>query len=585
MLWLTAEAIRDGGTPRRALGLGLAAGTLAGLALGAWVASLLHVIPVQLVLGWLLFRAGRRPVPALVPFGLAFHLAALLVVLPAAAASPWNARSPWDVVDLSWFHPVFLAAGALVIAPRALVRDGAAARAYPWVAAGGIVAVALALFATGVGPGAGIREGFAWMGREDEFMGAVWESRGLFGAGAAFDPAATLGLGLFLLPFAGAAAAWRAFRHDRFELLPWVVAALLLAAQAARQVRFAEALVLPMGVLIGWSVGALWRSRRGQSRKNPLLRWPSPARGAFVVALLCLAHYPTVAGTVRALERSADAPGQPERPGALAVREACDWIRTATTAGDWSVLASWTWGHAIEWGAGRPSVATNFGTFVGEDAFRDPSRFFLAEEAGDAEAILRERRSRFVLVTTYLPNQVRQMIRSVAPERAARWIEPGESLRLRFGWYRTMGARLLHDGGLLQPDGSLGSSVDFVRLVYATALTEQRMRPERGPVGLVWEWVPGATLEAEIAPGDTLDVALAVRYPRSGTALEWRRSAVAGEDGVARVRVPYSTEGPNGEGMPAGPARWRVRGSTSGGGEVAIPERAVRERGVLRLAR
>jgi hypothetical protein len=99
-------------------------------------------------------------------------------------------------------------------------------------------------------------------------------------------------------------------------------------------------------------------------------------------------------------------------------------------------------------------------------------------------------------------------------------------------------------------------------------------------MGMIWERVPGALVEAQGAPGDTLELALAVRYRVGRYELNWTGSAVADAGGIARVRVPYATEGPNGDGSAAGPAGWRFAGAE---GRIRIPPRAVLERGLIRL--
>ncbi|MCA9751501.1 MAG: hypothetical protein KC591_04870 [Gemmatimonadetes bacterium] len=578
VLWLTSEALRADRSRGQVLALGAAAGALAGVALGSWVASLLTVILVQLTLAWLLVRAPRISAPALVPFGLTFHVAAIVALLPAAATSPWNVAQPWSVVNLSWFHVVFLSLGAAVFLPPTFLRAPAFTRAYPWLVAAGLVVVGGALVATGIGPGRGIREGFAWLGREDAFMGAVWESRGLLGSG--FDPIQILGAESLLLPFAWFALARRAFaRRPDDSLLPWAIAVPLLAAQAIRQTRFAGALVLPMSVVIGWAVVAAWRSDFGRRHLGAGIR-RAPAVALAAVALLAVgfAHAESVRRTFAGLSRDPAAPGQPEQSGALAVREMTDWLRNVP--GESAVLAAWTFGHAIEWGADRPSIATNFGTYVGADGFRAPAEFFLAEDVAVAESLLTARDAEFVMLTTYLPNQVRHLVRAAAPGQEARWIEPGAGTRLKYDWYRTFGARLLFDGRVLGADGSLGPAADFLRLVYCTERTEQRMRPAPTPVGFLWQRVPGAILSAGASPGDTLRVSVEVRYPRARYAHVFESFGVAGEDSVASVRVPYATESPNGDGVAAGPARWTIAGAS---GEVTIPEAAVTRRGALRV--
>lgn len=592
-LLLLARALRPAaladarGSARR----GVVLGALAGTALGAWVASVLFLLPLQAALGWMVVRHARRPQPGLPALGAAFHLAALAAVLPAVLESPWTAEQPWSVVNLAWFHPLWLAAGAAIFVPLLRMRPGPALRAWPWTVLVALAGVAALLFALDAGPAAGIREGFAWMRREDAFMGAVWESRGLFGAGAAFAPGEVLGHGWLLLPVAWAAMAYVAFRRDRFELLPLAVSCPVLFLQAARQVRFADLLAMPLAVVLAWGLVAAWRARplAGVRRR---VRALGPGGDALLgVALLAAAavdHAESVRRTRDALDRDARAPGQEEQPADLTARDLATWIRLSTPApADYGVLASWTWGHLVEWQADRPSLATNFGTFVGAEAFRDPARFFLAEDPAAAEELLARRGARYVMLTSWLPNQIEPLVRAADPGLRSRYVDPGAdpgNLALRFAWYGTTGARMLLDGRGLAPDGSWAESLDFVRAVHVSPQRDARfaMRPGGIPAGWVWEHVPGAALEVEGAPGDTLQVALHVRFDAARYELDWVRSARAGADGVARVRVPYATDAPNGDGAAAGAAAWRMGARE---GTVAVPARAVEDGGTVRIAR
>ncbi|MFN8177933.1 MAG: STT3 domain-containing protein [bacterium] len=590
MLLLMSRALRTDrlADPRGSALRGAWIGALAGVALGAWVASVLFIIPLQIALGYLVIRHSRRPIPGLPAFGLAFHAAALVTLLPAVIASPWKAAHPWMVVNLAWFHPVWLLAGALVFVPLLRLRPGPNLRAYPATVAAVLAFASLLLFALNVGPAAGLREGMTWLRRDDVFMGAVWESRGLFGAGAAFNPFEVLGFEILALPLAWIALALLALRRDRFELLPYVASLPLLAAQAARQVRFSDLLAMPMAVGVGWALVAAWGARPlGKLRKRvrALGRARDVLLAILLLGLVAADQASSVGRTKDALARDPRAPGQDEEPSELVVRDLCDWIRGHTpTPADYSVLASWTWGHVIEWSADRPTVSTNFGTFVGPEDFRDPSRFFLSEDAHEGEAILEKHRARYVIDESWLPNQLDPLIRAVDPSKRSRYIEPGgsDNLALRFEWYSTLGARLLFEGRALAADGSWSESVDFLRVVHATETRDPRyqMMREPPPAGWVWEHVPGALVEGRGAPGDTLAVELTVHYEPARWDLPWSRSAVCGVDGRARVRVPYATDGPNGDGVAEGPAHWRLGRRA---GEVTIPEQAVMNRGVIRL--
>jgi asparagine N-glycosylation enzyme membrane subunit Stt3 len=559
---------------------GAALGSLAGAALGSWIASLLYVAPLQLVLAWRALRHSRKPDPGVPALAFAFHAAALVVLLPATLSSPWKDAYPWMVVNLSWFHVAWLGVGAAVFAPLLLLGQGRALRYYPAAAALCIAALAGMLVATDAPPVTAIREGFSWMNREEDFMASVWESRGLLGEGAAFDPFGVLGAGIVVLPFAWAAMAWLAFRRDRFALLPWAVVAPPLAVEAARQVRFADALAMPLAVVVAWGLATAARTRFVRTRvPRSLTRSPVAAWTAAALAVILLQWTTAAATLTRAL--SGDK-GTPAHPSDVTMREMCEWLRRSSSPGD-AVLADWNQGHVIEWAADRPTVATNFGTYVGEDSFRDPSRFFLEEDAAAAERLLAVRRARYVVLTSWLPGTVRHMVRSAAPEREGRYLDPSraDEAKLRFEWFRTMGARLMVDGAVITSDRGPVGSLDFLRLVHVSPRRDPRPNPrgEPSPAGWIWEHVPGAVIEAAGAPGEELRVRMMVRFEAARYEMEWEGAARCDADGLARVRVPWATDAPNGDAQVHG-AAWSLGGH---GGPLVVPGGAVSAGSAVRI--
>ena len=99
-------------------------------------------------------------------------------------------------------------------------------------------------------------------------------------------------------------------------------------------------------------------------------------------------------------------------------------------------------------------------------------------------------------------------------------------------------------------------------------------------MGWIWEHVEGAVLEAQATTGLALEVQLEVTFPDSGLRLLYSDRAVAGADGVARLRVPYATDAPNGDGRVAPGAAWRVDGRS---GPLRIPEAAVQSGSIVTL--
>jgi asparagine N-glycosylation enzyme membrane subunit Stt3 len=563
LLTLSAAMLRDRlSTPRTALAWGASAGVMIGVLLGSWVGGMMTVVQVELVLAWLIVRQARDGRAGLASFGLALHLSAVLVLMPAVLASPWTEVEPWMVVNLSWFHLAFLALGGLVFVPLLFLGEGSRAlRGYPWVVAAALGALGMFFLFADVAVAHSIREGFDWASKTDSFMAGIRESRSLFAADADPGVSEELGFAFWLLPLAWAGGAWACFRRVRLELLPWVVSVPLLLLQAAQQARFAESLVLPMAVLLGWAAAQIFAAQgsSGLGRVGTLLRRPP----ALVTALLALVLVGLSHGssTLRSLENlTSKKTSIDETPATLAVRQAARWLdRNTSTPANWSVLANWSHGHAIEWAADRPTVATNFGSYVGVDSFSDPSRFFMSEDPTAAEALLERRRARFVLVTSELPDNLESMIALSEPDQRLRWVDTTQEGRVLPAWFQTMGARLMFGGEVFMQDTV--PNLDFLRLVYVSPILdpERQLRHAQdiSPAAWIWERVPGARIEAYTTPGTTLRIWFEIEFPRAQRLVKWRGLAVVGEDGHAEVRVPYATSGTTWEGR-VRRAHWRL---------------------------
>jgi hypothetical protein len=257
-------------------------------------------------------------------------------------------------------------------------------------------------------------------------------------------------------------------------------------------------------------------------------------------------------------------------------------------------MAVWSWGHVIEWAADRPTVATNFGSYVGADSFRDPCRFLMFEDPARAEDLLRERGAAWVLLTSDLPNYLNLLIDVAVPERRLRYTRASSDSGggIERPWFLTMGARLMFDGEVFfpggpQPEGALARPLDFLRLIHVSPLSdpERRLRSptDVSPAAWLWERVPGARVEAHGRPDDVLEARIKVRFAKARRAIEWVDRAPADSTGRASLRVPYATLAPNGDGwVPADGATWSM-GADSG--PLEISESAVLSGGVVRVGR
>lgn len=546
---------------------GAACGVCAGLLLGSWVASLLYVLVVQALCGWLLVRRARDELPGAAPFGLGFHAAALLVLLPAVLSSPWKQELPWIVINLSWFHAAWLGLGALAFVAPAIAGAGAlgpgtrAARVYPWAVVAGGAALAGLLWLVDAAPARGIAEGFAWVSRADSFMNSVRESAPLLGPRAPEGELfLALGYGVLAVPFVWAWAAWRAFARREDELLPWVLILPLVLVQALTQKRFSDSVMVPMAVLLAWAAA------------RPLARLPQGLAVPLGLIGALLLGLPSILKV-----RGAQDPALLENLGGLhdptlGERTAIEWIHgRPSIAGAEGVLAHWDRGHVIEWAADRPTVATNFGSYVGIDAYRDPARFFLETDPARAEDLLARRGIGHVFVPVTLPRYTASMA-GIAGEPLERYFLNGSARNPTETWRLSMLARLVNDG---LPLGGAGEPLDFLRLVHASTRVHpgfpSRATGRPRPAAFVWERVQGALVECAMDPGRPLTVTIELAFDGADCTLRWSRSAPAGPDGRAALRVPYSTEEPNGDARVTG-ATWQ-QGAAAG--ELRIPELAV----------
>ncbi len=559
--------------------LGSSAGLLAGLLLGSWVGGMMLLIQLELVLGWLLLRQSKDGRDGLGEFGLSFHVVAGLVLTPAVLASPWTDVQTWMVVNLSFFHLAFLTLGGAVFVPLFFIPRGARGlRIYPWIVAATLGALAAILLLSDLEVARAVREGFDWASRTNEFMAGIRESRSLFAADASPTASQTLGLGLWVLPIAWLGATWSCFRRGEIKLLPWVVCVPLLVLQTAQQARFAESLVLPMAVLLGWGAACLhgWKSLSPLGHLGTFLRGlPGLVVALAALLIVGLCNATSTMNSLERLSQGKPSPIEAEGPAKVAVIQMLNWLgKNSSATADDGVLATWGHGHAIEWRAQLPSVATNFGSYVGEEGFLFPAQFFMSEDPARARAMLADRGVRYVLVTSQLPDHLGSMIDMAAPEQRDRWVEPGEEGKIKRAWFETMGARLMFDGAVYLQDTI--PPLGFLRLVNISPIPDQARRlrtpTDVSPAAWLWEHVKGAQVEAYGEPGTTLYVSMTINFPRAKRLVKWQSSAIANERGRAVVRVPYSTQSSNKQ-CRVMRSNWRFGNFT---GDLELTESAVR---------
>jgi len=196
----------------------------------------------------------------------------------------------------------------------------------------------------------------------------------------------------------------------------------VLVAQALFQLRFSDLASIPIAILVGcWLAPLLVKFIPSCRLRIPL--------GLLAVALL---QATTVAETIERIGYRHEDRGSVESWRLNGVRSLHEWL-AANAEGNGSVLAHWDQGHALEFVAGRASVATNFGSYVGEESFRAPAEFFTASTWEEGEEILDRHRCDYVLVHSAIPSAWSQL-KAVAGTSTAQW-------------RNSLAAALTHSGG------------------------------------------------------------------------------------------------------------------------------------------
>lgn len=402
-LW-SREAPESAGNLRReaAAGLGVA------LAVLAWQGGIFWGAIFALAL--FLEAAAGRPVLRAIAWTLG--LPALITLAATAAWLTWL-DPPLTYVSFGYFQPLFLAAlcggtAVLALAARAArrvarPREALATLALAAAAAAVTLPFAPALLAgltKGIGYVAGatsedLVEG-GYLSYPKDLLQGIHEAQPLLegGPGLAWNQ---LSAAFFLAPLACLAWAARARRGQRpgihGALAVWGAVTLFLALSQRVNVYYAAPLAALTAVEAGlWIASrlALAGPRRGlvATAAGLLLALPM---GRGLSAELATTHVPgsdllRTLGWMRAeIPHAVDAYdpgllGPPPFPARLAAAS--------------SVLAPWSMGHFLLYGAELPVVANNFGY-----GFLESIRFFLAESEEDALAVARRHRARWIVAT------------------------------------------------------------------------------------------------------------------------------------------------------------------------------------------
>lgn len=493
-------------------------------------------------------------------------LASAALAAPVVLVSGTPVGGPFSAIELSRLHLVLLGAvAAIALAVRALEgRRPSGSAVVRLVRAAGVAIPLLAAILAATGALRELGLGLGYVAKTDAYEGHNLEQYPLFSFEVGFSDALarrTLGFFAYLVPLAPIAALWRArersLREPALVLAAWSAA---FGGLALLQVRFANDYAPAGCVALALLLSGVSHTIARPFGKRAAAALASLAALGLLAPVLAF-HANALRPTLQALRGAA---GGADRAllsyeGTM-LRFAQDVRRStpetsgfgdAAGAPEYGILAYPGIGHVLHYVARRATPADNFGPYIGGENYAAVGSFFGLRSEADALAEAARLQARYVVTTDYggpvpwtLVNRLHRGDGSAAGDEPA------------FAHFR-----LVTEG----PAGGRAIGEQFGRGV----------RSEGAPYKL-FEIVPGAELEARAPAGTPVSAEVLVRSP-TGRQFAWKTTGVAGDDDLARLRVPYATNART----PARPVRpYRVTVGDAAYA-VSVPEDAVTSGGTV----
>ncbi len=570
---------------RLAAGTGPPAGLAAALAIGriamllTWHGSLLYLGLVEATLVVAAAFTGRRELYAVQSASAAVTL---LFVAPLVWLFPEPLGGPYSAIALSRLHmlamlAVVIVSGALwLLEGRSVSSSGAPAaglagspaRRLAWTAALSVFvgAVLLAL----PGPRAGLEPALRFLTMTDGVGSVTGEQLPLFSilgrptGRPAWEVWGGFAYAIPIAPLALLGSVPRAQRPAALVLAAWCA---FFGAFAVVQRRYGNDLGPAAAVAFAAILGALARRATRGLRGRP---WLAPTLAlAAALALLTpplYGHFWPLASRALLILRD----GYPEADRALptvagSLTRFMAQVREVTpeTAGyfdvsltpEYGIVSHPNYGHMLQNVAHRATPTDPFWAFIGRTNWNAAVGLLTASSEEDATRLAADLRARYVMTSS-----------AAAVGKLEGWLYWRDGLNTT-GWAPSSRFRLVTEG----PAGGMAQA--------DSARSRRRGDGSRVAPYKLFEVVPGAVLAVRAPPGAVVEASLTLETPVRSTFVYGTRGR-ADDHGIARLRVPYSTEprvGPAAVG-----ARGRYRISESGREHhVDVTDAQVREGAVI----
>ncbi len=459
---------------------------------------------------------------------------AAVLIAPWVAVSGTPIGGPFASTSLSWLHVVALCGVGLVAGALGAGEAWRPSRATAerLVRIFIVTTAGLGLFLSIPSVSSSVETALAFMGGADLWATGNSEQRPLVDWAAAdlaglVSPAhERYGYLAWLIPWAGIAALWRARQPAaRVPMLCLAGWTLVLATLAILQRRYGSDFA-PLAA-IGF---ALILAVVASTLERTMPRLAASALALLIGVVLILpgaraAYLPYVPAATAALFASPQTPSSGFATPAHALTHFLQMVRRTTpeTSGffdpeqtpEYGILVNPSQGHAMAYVGRRPTPANNFGPYLDRDKYISVVRFFRATSEQQALAAIRDLGVRYVMTHDH---------RLLKPGRFDHLLHRHDGSR---GETRASRMRLIIEG----PEGADPLWTSFP--------------PDQVPPGVIpyklFEIVEGAVIESRAEPGTPMRAQLAL-LTSTRRRFTYTAATSAGDNGLARLRLPYATE-------------------------------------------
>ncbi len=213
-----------------------------------------------------------------------------------------------------------------------------------------------------------------------------------------------------------------------------------------------------------------------------------------------------------------------------------------------AVLATWDLGHAIQYFAAKPVIASPFGIDGGANAMEDSAAFYLASNPEAAEAVITRRHIGFILLSN--PSKDAHILSGFAPSTAPKPIRisrdwwKGWSMQINDEFWPLPASRLYFFDGIGLKWAKI-PALGAYRLLFETPPTNPGDRIRENQLKL-FGIVTGADVSIENAQPSTIVVVTIPIRTNTSRVFTWTTIAQSDAAGRVAVRIPYAS-GLNGQ--------------------------------------